>query len=85
MTFEQQERLYAIVRGVIGAAAIVLGMYGVTIDQEAWATAIMEIGCLCITLYTWWWKDNNVTEERINAQKVIDELSMECDTPEEVE
>lgn len=72
MTYEKQERMYAVVRGIIGAVAIVLGMFGLTVDTEAWATVIMEIACIAITLYTWFWKNNNFTEAAINAQEYKD-------------
>lgn len=83
MTFENQERTYAIVRGIIGAVAIVLGMFGLTVDTEAWATVIMEVACLCITLYTWFWKDNNLTHDRIQKEKFMD--SMEAENPVDFE
>lgn len=85
MDFETRERTYAIVRCVIGAAAMLLGMVGVTIDQEAWATVIMEVGCIGITLYAWFWKDNNITHDRIQKEKAMDALMVESYTAEEVE
>ena len=72
MEFDKQERIAAIVRGVIGAIAIILGMYGITVDQEAWATVIMEIACMGVAVYTWWWKNNNVTAHAAHAQEYLD-------------
>lgn len=77
MTFEQRERTYAIVRGVIGAIAIIMGMFGLTVDQEAWATVTMEVACIALTAYTWFWKDNNISHDRIQKEKFMDELGQE--------
>lgn len=89
MDFETRERTYAIVRCVIGAAAMLLGMVGITVDQEAWATVIMEIACMGVTVYAWWWRNNNVTTEAIQAQEFLDyikdnDMSETGEEPDEV-
>lgn len=85
MTFEQRERTYAIVRLVIGAIAIILGMFGLTVDQEAWATVTMEVACIALTAYTWFWKDNNISHDRIQKEKFMDALETENEVEFEVE
>ena len=72
MTYVQKERTAAIIRAAIGAAALILGAYGITVDTEAWATVIMEAISIGALVYTWFWKNNNLTEAAINAQEYKD-------------
>lgn len=83
MDYVAKERTAAIVRAAIGAAAIILGMFGMTVDTEAWATVIMEVISIGALVYTWFWKDNNLTEERIQKEKFMD--IMEEENPVEFE
>ena len=67
------ERAKAIVTLVVTCAVNVVNVLGYAVDAETWVNASLSIlSAICIA-YTWW-KNQNVTPEALEGQKLLDSL-----------
>lgn len=67
------ERVKAIATIVVTAIVNVANVCGYALDAEAWVNVVLSvISAVCIAFA--WWKNQNVTPEAIEAQKVLDRL-----------
>lgn len=70
------ERAKAIVTIVVTAIINIVNLYGYAINADPIVTAITTIMSAAAIAYSWW-KNQNVTPEAQQAQKVLDELKAE--------
>ena len=68
-----EERIKAIVTIVITAAVNIANVMGYAVDADAWVNVALSVAsAICIA---WaWWKNQNITDEAIQAQKYLDDL-----------
>lgn len=68
-----QERIKAIITIVVTAVVNIANVCGFAFDAEAWVSVALSIAsAICIA---WsWWKNQNVTDEAIEASKYLAEL-----------
>ena len=67
------EKIKAIATIIVTAAVNVANVCGYAFDADAWVNVVLSI-ISAITVGYAWWKNNNVTPEAQQAQKVLDEL-----------
>lgn len=67
------ERIKAIVTIVVTAIVNIANVCGWALDAETWITAALSVLSAISVIYSWW-KNNNVTNAAIEAQKVLDTL-----------
>ena len=70
------EKIKAIITIVVTAAVNIANICGLALDADTWVTAALSIASvICIVIS--WWRNNNVTSEAIEAQKVLNLLKTE--------
>ena len=67
------ERVKAIVTIVVTAAVNIANVYGYAIDADAWVNVALSIASAACVAWAWW-KNQNITDEAIQAQAYLDEL-----------
>ena len=67
------EKIKAIATIIVTAAVNVANVCGYAFDAEAWVNVVLSIISAVAIGYAWW-KNNNVTPEAQEAQKLLDEL-----------
>ena len=70
------ERIKAIVTIIVTAAVNVANVCGWALDADTWATAALSVASVVCIVYSWW-KNQNVTDEAIQAQMTLDVLKAE--------
>ena len=70
------ERVKAIITIVVTAAVNVANVCGWALDADTWVTAALSVASVICIIYSWW-KNNNITEAAVEAQKVLDTLKAE--------
>ena len=70
------ERIKAVVTIIVTAAVNVANVYGYAVDADTWVNAALSVLSVITIAYTWW-KNQNITDEAIEAQKVLDHLKAE--------
>ena len=67
------ERIKAIVTIVVTAIVNIANVMGYAVDADQWVNVALSILSAITILYAWW-KNQNVTDEAIQAQAYLDEL-----------
>ena len=68
-----KERAKAIVTLVVTCAVNVCNVLGYAVDAEQWVNAALSI--LSVICIAWtWWKNQNITPEALEGQKLLDSL-----------
>lgn len=67
------ERIKAIVTIVVTAIVNVANVMGYAADADQWVNVALSILSAITILYAWW-KNQNVTDEAIQAQAYLDDL-----------
>lgn len=67
------ERVKAIVTIVITAAVNIANVMGYALDLDAWLNVALSIASAACILWSWW-KNQNITDEAIQAQEYLDGL-----------
>lgn len=67
------ERVKAIITIVITAAVNIANVMGYALDLDAWLNVALSIASAVTILWSWW-KNQNVTDEAIQAQEYLDGL-----------
>ena len=70
------ERVKAIVTIVVTAAVNVANVCGYALDADLWVNAVLSVVSAACIAYSWW-KNQNVTDEAIQAQDYLDGLKAE--------
>lgn len=70
------EKVKAIVTLIVTAAVNVANVYGYALDADTWVTAALSVASVVCIIYSWW-KNQNVTPEAQEAQKVLNMLKTE--------
>lgn len=70
------DKYIAIARLAAALVTATAALWGVSIDADA--LTVGALVALALAAYAWsWWKNNNVTDAAIEAQKVLDHLKAE--------
>lgn len=67
------EKVKAIVTLIVTAAVNVANVCGYALDADTWVTAALSVASVVCIIYSWW-KNQNITPEAQEAQKVLLEL-----------
>lgn len=67
------ERVKAIVTIVITAAVNIANVMGYALDLDSWLNVALSIASAACILWAWW-KNQNITDEAIQAQEYLDGL-----------
>lgn len=67
------EKAKAIITLAVTAAVNIANVCGYALDAETWVTAALSVASVVCIIYSWW-KNQNVTPEAQEAQKVLLEL-----------
>ena len=67
------ERTKAIISAIVVLAANIAALWGVSIDQGVWVNGLCAIVMLVSSIWAIW-KNHNITDEAIEAQRYLDEL-----------
>lgn len=67
------EKAKAIVTIIVTAVVNIANMCGWALDADTWITAALSVLSVVTIAYSWW-KNNNLTDAAIEAQKVLDTL-----------
>lgn len=70
------EKIRAIVTIVVTAAVNVANVCGWALDADTWVTAALSVASVICIIYSWW-KNQNITPEAVEAQKVLNLLKTE--------
>lgn len=70
------EKVKAIVTLIVTAAVNVANVCGYALDADTWVTAALSVASVVCIVYSWW-KNQNVTPEAQEAQKVLNMLKTE--------
>lgn len=70
------EKVKAIVTLIVTAAVNVANVCGYALDADTWVTAALSVASVVCIIYSWW-KNQNVTPEAQEAQKVLNMLKTE--------
>lgn len=73
MTESKKQTIMAFIRLAVMLVAAGFAVFGVTVDADSLFTVVMTVVAVIAAIVSWW-KNNNVTEAAISAQKVLDEL-----------
>ena len=76
------EKVKAIVTIVVTAGVNVANVCGYALDADTWVNAALSVASVICIIYSWW-KNQNVTPEAVEAQKVLLELKAQRKTKEE--
>lgn len=76
------EKIKAIITIVVTAAVNVANVCGYALDADMWVTSVLSVVSVISILYSWW-KNQNVTDAAIEAQKVLNTLKAEKKEKEE--
>ena len=76
------ERIKAIITIAVTAAVNIANILGYAWDADSAVNVILTIFSAVTIIYSWW-KNQNITNEAIEAQKVLDQLKKERRTKEE--
>ena len=70
------ERIKAIATIVVTAIVNIANVCGYAMDADTWVNAVLSVLSAISIIYSWW-KNQNVTESAIEAQKVLRALKAE--------
>ena len=70
------EKVKAIVTIIVTAAVNVANVCGWALDADTWVNAALSIASVICIIYAWW-KNQNISDEAIEAQKVLNLLKTE--------
>lgn len=70
------ERTKAIISAIVVLVANIAALWGVSIDQGVWINGLCAIVMLVSSIWAIW-KNHNITDEAIEAQRYLDELKAE--------
>ena len=70
------ERTKAIVTIIVTAGVNVANVCGFALDAEAWVNVALSV-LSAVAIGVSWWKNQNVTQEAIQAQAMLDHLKAE--------
>lgn len=70
------EKVKAIVTIIVTAAVNVANVCGYALDADTWVNAALSIASIICIIISWW-RNNNVTPEAQEAQKVLNLLKTE--------
>lgn len=70
------ERAKAIITIVITAIVNIANVCGYAMDADTWINAALSV-LSAVTIIISWWRNNNITEPAIEAQKVLITLKAE--------
>ena len=76
------ERIKAIITIVVTAVINIANILGYAWDADGAVNAILTIFSAVTIVYSWW-KNQNITDEAIEAQKVLDQLKKDRRAKEE--
>ena len=68
-----QERIKAIITIVVTAIVNIANVMGYALDADQWVNVALSIASAITILYAWW-KNQNITDEAIQAQEYLDDL-----------
>lgn len=78
------ERAKAVLTIIVTAIVNIINVYGYAVDSEPLVNAVTTI-LSAITIVYAWWKNQNITHEAIESQKVLDAMkSIRKETGEQV-
>lgn len=78
------EKVKAIVTLVVTAAVNVANVLGYALDMDTWVNAALSVASVVCIVYAWW-KNQNITPEAQEAQKVLLELKAQRKAKESVD
>jgi len=70
------EQAKAIITIIVTAVVNIANVCGFALDADAWVNVALSILSAATILYSWW-KNQNLTPEAAEAQKVLDHLKEE--------
>ena len=70
------EKVKAIVTIVVTAAVNVANVCGYALDADTWVNAALSVASVICIIYAWW-KNQNLSDEAVEAQKVLNLLKTE--------
>lgn len=70
------ERVKAIATIIVTAAVNIANVMGYALDADSIVNAVLSVLSAIAIVYSWW-KNQNITDEAIEAQKVLDALKAE--------
>ena len=67
------EKVKAIATLAVTAAVNIANVLGYAVDADAWLNAVLSVLSV-VAIAIAWWRNNNMTDEAIEAEKVLLEL-----------